>query len=218
MTRKSKWLLISILVVAVAGRYLIYLYRGEAQSLAYWTLIGRIDQFVLGILICQVRGAFASRHGLALLTLLGFAAFYGWFDHSGGFYFNPTYPSPSAIWIVLPLVEGLAYALLIAWYDTSFSPVNKGFSKLLGKVGEYSYSIYLFHFFGVFNAARFIHEEVMDLSNFYVACAASLIAFSAMTPFGYFSFRFIEAPFLQLRRPYVTATTDTKSTSSLRAL
>lgn len=204
MTRKSKLLPMSILVGAVIARCVISVYRGEVQSLAYWTIVGRIDQFVLGVLICQFRTAFVARHWIALGTLVAFAAFYWLFDRSGGFYFNPSYPSSSSIWIALPFVEGLSYAVLIAWYDTSFTPRNTGFSKLVGNVGEYSYSIYLFHFFWVFSAARLIDEHVMELSNFYVACLWSLIAFALMTPLGYLSFRFIEAPFLRLRRPYVT--------------
>lgn len=145
------------------------------------------------------------RKWVVLATLIGFAAFYWAFDRSGGFNLYPSYPSPSALWIFLPFIEGLAYATAIAWYDNTYSPPNTGFSRLLGKIGEYSYSIYLFHFFWVFAAARFINQQIMDISNFYVACTWSLIVFVVTTPFGYLSFRFIESPFLRLRRPYVVA-------------
>jgi peptidoglycan/LPS O-acetylase OafA/YrhL len=75
-------------------------------------------------------------------------------------------------------------------------------------IGAYSYSIYLFHFFFVFAAARFIHEEIMDLSNFYVACAWAAATFLLMVPVGYLSFRFIEAPFLRRRKRYAREEPD----------
>jgi peptidoglycan/LPS O-acetylase OafA/YrhL len=97
----------------------------------------------------------------------------------------------------------VAYGIAIAWYDSSFSPRNVGFSKFLARVGDYSYSMYLLHFFVVFAAARFVNERIADISNFYVACVWSVICFACMLPLCYLSFRFIEAPFLRLRRSYV---------------
>jgi len=55
----------------------------------------------------------------------------------------------------------------------------------------------------VFHMARFVHEHVMDLSNFYVACLWALVGFALMGIPGYFSMRFIEMPFLRMRRRYV---------------
>jgi peptidoglycan/LPS O-acetylase OafA/YrhL len=198
MIRKSKWMPISIIVVAVALRSLIYLQRGELRSLAYWTIIGRIDQFALGMLIFQFRNFMARRHAIAILIMVGFALFYWYLDFLGGFF-----DIPEPIWIILPTVEGLAYAIAIAWYDNSFVHSTAGVSRFIGRIGEYSYSIYLFHAFVVFRMATLINEHVIDISNFYVACVMSAVCFLLMIPPGYLSFRFIEAPFLKLRKPYV---------------
>jgi peptidoglycan/LPS O-acetylase OafA/YrhL len=45
----------------------------------------------------------------------------------------------------------------------------------------------------------------MDISNFYLACLWALGFLLLMMPVGYLSFRFVESPFLRLRKPYVTA-------------
>jgi len=203
MLRKSKFLPLSILVAAIVLRVMIYWTRGEVQSFAYWTIVGRIDQFALGMFIYQFRSCFAKRHTFALLTIITFTAAYWIFDLQGGFYNTVSYPSPSPLWILLPTIEGLAYAIGIAWYDNSFSPSTTGFSKFIGRIGEYSYSIYLLHFFVVFRAARFIDQNIMDLSNFYLACLWSAFCFLLMMLPGYVSFRFIEAPALRLRKRYV---------------
>jgi len=177
---KSKLWPLSIVVAAIALRWFLHHERGEIQSLAFWTIIGRIDQFALGMLVYQFRSHLARRHVVAAATIIAFMMFYWYFDHQGGFFQNPSYPSPRPIWIVLPTLEGLAYATGIAW----------------------SYSIYLLHFFVVFDAARFVNQRIMDISNFYLACLWSTVFFLLMMLPGYVSFRFIEAPFLKLRKPY----------------
>lgn len=40
---------------AIGLRTTLYLMQGEVQSAAYWTLIGRLDQFVLGMMGFHLR-------------------------------------------------------------------------------------------------------------------------------------------------------------------
>ncbi len=103
----------------------------------------------------------------------------------------------------MPTIEGLAYSVGIAWYESSFKHSTTSVSKLVSIMGEYSYSIYLLHFFFVFRAAGFIQNHIMDISNFYIAVIWSMLFFIAMMPIGYLSFRFIESPFLKLRKRYI---------------
>lgn len=200
---KAKLLPFVVLVAAMSLRFFMHRETGEVQSLAYWTIVGRIDQFVLGMLAYHFRAHVAHRHVRAFLTVMVFMVFFWHFDVRGGFYQNPSYPSTNPVWIILPAIEGAAYAIGIAWYDNSFSHSTSGLSKFVGRIGEYSYSIYLLHFFVVFRAARFVHEHIMDISNFYLACLWSLAAFVLMGIPGYLSYRYIEAPFLKLRKSYI---------------
>ncbi len=196
------WLLLALAILFRTG---YHAWTGEVQSLAYSTIFGRIDQFVLGIIAFHGRAHLIGRHARAAGIAAAFITLYWWFDKSGGFYLQPTYPSPSALWIVLPTFEGLAFAALIAWYDGSFLHREGPLSNLLAILGEYSYSIYLLHFYFVFAVAQWIHVNVLDLSNFYVALPVSLLAFVAMIPISYLSMRFVERPFLGLRRRYIKA-------------
>jgi len=205
LLRKSKFLPLSIILAAIALRSFIYWQRGEVQAIAYWTIVGRIDQFALGMLAYHFRAWLAGRHFLAVAIIGGFAMFYWCFDLQGGFYQNPSYPSSSPLWILFPTIEALAYASGIAWYESSFTHSTTGVSKFVGYIGQYSYSIYLFHFFVVFHAGTFVNNRIMDLSNFYVACLWSAVGFLLMVPVGYLSFRLIEAPFLKLRKRYIVA-------------
>jgi peptidoglycan/LPS O-acetylase OafA/YrhL len=207
MLRKSTLLPVLMIIAAITLRALLHHQQGEIQSLAYGSLVGRIDQFTLGMLIVPFRTYFAQRHILCLSVLTGFALFYEYFNQQGGFYQIPTCsicPSPSPIWIFIPTLEGVAYAIGIAWYEGSFSHANTGISKFIARIGDYSYAIYLLHFFVVFSAAKFVNEQIMGISNFYLACLWSLACFLLMVPLGYLSFRFIEEPFLKLRKHYIS--------------
>jgi peptidoglycan/LPS O-acetylase OafA/YrhL len=204
LARSWRWPL-ALLAGAAALRALIHHYEGEVQSWAYWTLVGRLDQFVLGMLGYHLRSHLVRRHAFALGALSALALVYWLYDLGGGFYLSPSYPSPSALWIVFPTLEGLAYAVGISWYDNSFTHSTSGWSRFIGRLGEYSYSIYLLHFFVVFRAARLVHEHIMDLSNFYVAVLWAILFFVLMVIPGHITFRYVEAPFLKLRRRYIKA-------------
>ena len=194
------WLLLAVAILFRTG---YHAWTGEVQSLAYPTIIGRIDQFVLGIMAFHGRTHFIGRHARATVIAVAFITLYWWFDKSGGFFLQPRYPSPSRVWITLPTLEGAAFAALIAWYDGSFVHGSGGVSRLLSLLGEYSYSIYLLHFFFVFALAQWIHANVIDISNFYIALPVAMLAYLAMIPLAYLSMRFVERPFLKLRRRYI---------------
>ncbi len=202
MLRKSKFLPVLIVVFAILLRWYLNRHAGEVQSFAYWTIGGRIDQFALGMIVYHFRSYLVNSHVFAVFIIISLALFYWYFDLQGGFYLNSTYPSPSPLWIFLPTIEGIAYAVIIAWYETSFSLSTTGFSKFISRIGEYSYSIYLFHPFFVFKAAKFVNERIMDISNFYCAFLWSLIFLLLMMPLSYLSFCCIEGPFLKLRKKY----------------
>lgn len=202
--RSGRWQLLLILSAMIAVRIGSVLAAGVSmQGISYWTIIGHIDQFILGIFAFRNRGLVRQKHFVAAATAVGFLLFYYWFDAAGGWYNLPERGSTALIWAILPTIEGASYALLIAYYDGSFKPRDTGISGLIGEAGAYSYSIYLLHFFVVFRMARFIDLHIMSLSNIYVACLWSALCFALLIPFAKLCFRWIEAPFLKLRHPYI---------------
>lgn len=204
LTNKWRYSLFVVLICAVTFRFFLHQQIGEVQSLSYWTIIGRIDQFLLGILAFNFRHLIAGKHLLAAVTFIVFSCFYWYFDNQGGFFESPSYPSPSSIWIYLPTMEGLFYAFLISWYDNSFKHSNGKLSSFFATIGTYSYSIYLLHFFVVFRLAKAIDQYVIDLSNIYINLITALLAFVVMVPIGHLSYKFIESPFLRFRSNYTT--------------
>jgi peptidoglycan/LPS O-acetylase OafA/YrhL len=199
--RKRPWLFAGIIVAALAIRTGWWLRTGESKAIAYFTIFGRIDQFVAGIAAFGLSHHFKQRHITAVVVSIGFCAFYWLFDLMGG----ADATAQSWIWIFLPTIEGACFAVLIAYYDTSYSPSTTGLSWLIGKLGEYSYSIYLLHFFVLERLVR-LEGHLPLLANFYVALACAVVAYVAMMPIGYLSYRFIEAPPLRFRKRYTGPT------------
>jgi peptidoglycan/LPS O-acetylase OafA/YrhL len=199
---KSRWAPLAFLGLGMALRVATYFWLGEAQQLAYLTLMGRIDQFVLGMLAFWFRDRFAGRDRLAMLVGGGFLLFWYWFDLQGGFYGPEGYPSRSPLWIVLTTIEGLAYSILIAWYDGSRTMVQGRLSHYLALIGTYSYSIYLLHYFFVFKMPSLINQHLFELSTPYHVVAMVVPCFLLLMPVYYLSYRFIESPFLRFRKRY----------------
>ncbi len=200
---KWKYALLFVVLTALLFRFYLHQEIGQIQTLSYLTIIGRVDQFVLGILAFRFRHKILGKHGIACMSLAGFLCFYWYFDSLGGYYKNPSYPSPSSLWIFIPAIEGLAYATLIAWYDTSFKHSTGRISRFGSTIGTYSYSIYLLHFFIVFEISNAINTHLIDLSNIHLAIVFSSLCFLLMIPLGYLSYRFIESPFLRFRTKYI---------------
>ena len=137
-----------LIVGALLLRAALWIATREVRFLAYWTILGRIDQFLLGILVLRVVERIQGQHGLMLIATGFFCAFYASFTGQGGWYGTETSP----IWIVLPTIEGFYFALLIAWYDNLHVPqciLVRCLSRAAGMVGACSFSIYLLHNFVV---------------------------------------------------------------------
>ena len=200
MSRRWAFALVYALAGAIIARALLYLHNGQIEWLAYWTIVGRIDQFLLGMFAFQVRATIRGRHITAGLLVLMLASAYWAFNRTGWLYDKP---SPTPLWVLLPTLEGLAYAFAIAYYDNSFRVSQGWISRLWGLVGTYSYSIYLLHFFLVFHLSRFVDQNIMWLSNSYRAFAWAMVGFALLVPLAHLSYVYIESPFLRLRRRYV---------------
>lgn len=202
-TNRWLWVLFVFVGLAILLRVLLHQLTGEVQYLAYWTIVGRIDQFVLGVAAFQYRSLIKAKHVSVIVTAAAFALFYWYFESLGGFYEIGGYPSPSLLWVVMGTLEGLCYGVLISWYDNSFEHSRGRISKFVALIGTYSYSIYLLHFFVVFELGRFIDRYLFDLSNVYISLCCAAITFFLMVPMGYLSYRFIEEPFLRFRSRYI---------------
>ncbi len=105
--------------------------------------------------------------------------------------------------VVWYLFEGVVYALLIAWYDRSFTFADRGFSKAVAALGRWSYSFYLLHLFFVVPFIVLIEDRLGRIPSMDVAmlwAVATLPFFILISALGYVVF---EKPFLKIGKGYL---------------
>jgi peptidoglycan/LPS O-acetylase OafA/YrhL len=197
--------LLGVVAVAIAIRIDWWLTFGEAQHISYWTIFGRIDQFAFGMVFAL---APLPRPVLRIVAAIAFTAFlmlWQVFDATGGYYNHTGAPSSSALWIFIPTIEAVTWSALIALYDGSSIKLPKLVDRALAKIGEWSYSIYLLHFFPIVLMRHLFWDRSGSAGDFYVAFVIANLAFVAFLPVAAASYIFFEKRFLAYRRPYLRA-------------
>jgi peptidoglycan/LPS O-acetylase OafA/YrhL len=172
------------------------------QEIYYWQIVGRLDQFLLGMLAARVYarykdvrlpwGWYSLAAGVAVLAMLtGFNQLGGW--NSVGRW--------KCAW---PTIEGLVWAAAITSYVAYAKHLPALVSKPLALVGTISYSMYLLNV-SVFSVASQLFAYRLGAhpnrqSQVFVAevVLPILLAVSAL------SYYVVERPFLRLRVNYLS--------------
>ena len=197
--------LMAVVACALAIRFDWWRTFGEAEHLAYWTIFGRIDQFAFGMLFAltplspRVRRIVAGVSGAAFLVL-----WYA-FDRDGGYWNHGNAASTNPLWIVIPTIEALTYASFISWYDHASVKLPASLDRALARIGEWSFSIYLLHFFPAVALRNYFWNTDGTGNDFYVAWIGANVAFVCFLPVAALSYKYFEKRFLVYRRPYLRA-------------
>jgi peptidoglycan/LPS O-acetylase OafA/YrhL len=201
MPLSKRWApsLLWVVAAALAARALIYTQGGDVAYYAYFTIFGRIDQFVLGMAAWHYRNFLRGKHLWITVAGVTFFVFYQWFASIGGYYGTQ---GNRAIWIFLPTIEAVFCSFLVAYYDSTFAFRRRWFWTLLQLVGTTSYSIYLLHTLVVFEFAKWANGVLPGMSTWEESELVAIPFFLAVMPFAWLSYRFVESPFLRFRIPY----------------
>jgi peptidoglycan/LPS O-acetylase OafA/YrhL len=196
--------LMGVIVFALFTRALMYLMDGTIQDGAYWTILGRLDQFVIGMIIAAIfqerRQWLSSPAALALALGLVWAWFVVFRQWTGGGFYGKESDS-SVAWVFSPLLEASVWALLVMAYLEQKWTLPAVMDKSLAYLGSISYSMYMWHHpiikaFQRYPSATLYHEWY---AQFLLVVLPTVIAVSSLSYFV------IERPFFGLRRVYVKA-------------
>lgn len=195
--------LIGLLLLFKLGAFLL---NERPTHMIYSTLLGRLDQFLIGMLAAQcamrhglrpMHGAWVVGAGLTVWSLLEvqkcWASFFS--------------PDPVQVaWLIWPTVEALAWALVILSYAHWRGNLWSGLGRLLERGGEISFSLYLWHGLVIFLGMRLLGtpDWFADwrLNALLVGIGVLVVSWWVAS----LSYRTIEAPFLEMRGRYVKCT------------
>lgn len=210
MRRHGTGYIAGLLVLMVLIRLLVFAETGSVRYLSYETIFGRIDQFLIGMLLAcawQVRCRSNRLTSLSplwcvvavallMLTLHGFSRWVGFSD------------TTHWVWVIWPVLEGAAWAALVWTYLLARQPWPVRWGRFAGvivtRLGTISFSIYVMHnlvqlaLLPYLPAPR-VGSPVLDAILWGVGVVLPITL--AMATITYW---LIERPFLAYRKPYLS--------------
>ena len=197
--RKGPAVLAVLLAGALLVRILLVADGAPAQSLSYWTIFGRIDQFLIGMAAAIVYRSVALQRPailcIAVIVVMPLVLFA--FNRSGDL-------ENEAGWKVLwPTFEGMIWAGFVVGYLHLAERLPALISKILAAIGEVSFSMYLLHV-AIIAAVMKLGPVTFGLEPAGAALAnAVVLVLPATIAASWVTFRIIERPFLRLRVRYL---------------
>lgn len=192
---------LACIALFIAMRLVASVGGSNARDVGYWHLLGRLDQFLIGMLAARAFEHLRQRAlpwGLLSTAALGSALVVIMaFNRAGGW---PVIALWKFIW---PTVEASAWALLIVSYTAFASRVPGLISRPLAALGSISYSIYLLHYACVLFLPRFIPMPVRSDPNWGSQLYVLTVVLPILLPLAALSYYVIERPFLRLRVRYL---------------
>jgi peptidoglycan/LPS O-acetylase OafA/YrhL len=139
------WKVLPFLILCfILLRVAAYVQEADMRKVTYWTILGRMDQFLLGMLAGVYYGKkFAASRAMDYLAVAGVGLvlvfLYGFNQLGGG-------GANNYLWIFWPTLEATVWGIFLLGYLSAARHFNKHISNALVALGTISYSIYMGHY------------------------------------------------------------------------
>jgi rhamnosyltransferase len=196
--RRPIYLLILLAILLALKATII---SGLAPDIRYYTIIGRLDQFVMGALCLVYWRKIPAWVGACCFLL--FAFYMEMFNAGGGHaLFNQSRHAYLPSGFMRYTVEGLGFAGLLVWVlKSSWRIKTTRLWSAMAWVGTVSYSFYMVHYFVL--RAWFVVLDKLD-AGMAVRLALMIPALGLVLFASWVSYEWIEKPFLKRRARYVS--------------
>lgn len=202
--------LLRLIVVMVMLRIFAGLFGAQTFNLSYYSILGRIDQFALGMLLGvlyakgRITGPWPAR--LLPLLILGLMIF-------APLTVNNEWHYKASIWTVFrPTLEGGFWMLVVGCYLTVAHNMPRWLAYGLERAGEISFSVYMLHISVIWILCT---RDIVLRPNLgpYLDVAVNLlvVVLPLVAVVATLTYRGIEAPFLMLRSQYLGSTPPVKT-------
>jgi len=200
---RSGWTrqVLGLVAVLLLFRGVAVLAGGNARDIGYLTIVGRLDQFLIGMWAAWAFRSWplswragALLAGAALAVVIGALAM---FNAAGG------WPATPAWKIAWPTLEALLWAAFVIGYVAAANSADGLWSRAVARIGEISYSIYLVHFIVIWMLVRY--DLPLAFTGRFAVDAlleTGLVALPVTLAIAGLTYAFVERPFLRLRGRY----------------
>ncbi|UTW48829.1 acyltransferase [Bacterioplanoides sp. SCSIO 12839] len=194
--------LTGLIFLTIALRFIAIANNGDIYNITYLTLLGRIDQFLIGILLGIIyikkfkegkiaNGLFITSTSLIFLFAYAFNQLGGW-------------PLNHPARVIAPTIEAILWSSFIYGYLSFNKKLPSIITSPLASVGLISYSIYLLHFIfiGLCIDHNIIFEIFEDRHIINSIITTAIVVFPSTIIFSALTYNYIEKPFLGIRIKY----------------
>ena len=196
--------LAGLIVLALALRGYYFWENGSARDLGQWTMVGRFDEFALGMLAAGLYRRRPQLFESPLHLLAAVAAMLGtfkWSSQWGGYQLG----EKSVMWIGWPTIQGLMWAYLGLSYLSCRVRIPAFVDTTLSQLGKLSFSIYVFHTYALVWTLRRVGGGALTTDP---EINAALMGLAVCLPLAVLialpSYHLIEKQFFEMRRKYVS--------------
>jgi peptidoglycan/LPS O-acetylase OafA/YrhL len=203
---KGIWYLPRLILILLLFKLGAYAFSELPKHMYYSTLLGRLDQFLIGMLGASLYLPLVKRQKLAEWYWLPIAAFVCWagvgvMAHDFSYLSNV---QKDPFWIIWPTLEALLWLGIVLTYLRSAVVIPKLINKLLELMGQVSYSWYLLH---TLVLALWLHLfEPIRTGFFMLDFLLSIILVGAVSlALAKLSYHTLEEPFLGMRKRYTVS-------------
>ena len=203
------WAWLGLLVLV---RALVFAASGSVRFVAYETIFGRLDQFIIGMLLARLWQARATQAGGAVapslsplwLALAGLAVLLGLHAFSRKVGFSEL---ASPFWIIWPALEAALWAGFVWAYLCTRWPgpqaLRQGVDRALAALGAVSFSTYVLHNLVIAAYKAHLPPLATGAGPVADALATGALLLPVVLALAAVTYQLIERPFLALRGSYL---------------
>ena len=207
LVKKFSWPILCVLILLfVLIRFYLMLQGADMLLVSYWSMLGRMDQFLIGMLAGLFylnrfeesrRFDFIALFGMILVLTALFA-----YNQYGGSASN------NQKWVIWPTIEASCWSIFVMGYLS----VSRHFPVWMGRglvaLGTVSYSIYLVHYVVLDFLLQRDWDVILRVPDPLVSAVLNitLLLLPLVLLISTFTYWLVERPFLVRRKTYMVLT------------
>jgi peptidoglycan/LPS O-acetylase OafA/YrhL len=195
--------IVGLLVLTIFFKYLMWTKMGSVTNVAYMTLLGRIDQFIIGMVAAFLTKQYLADSRITTAWLVAAVA-------SAAVVMSIFCGQKGLIgidqsWVMAfwPSIEAVMWATLIVSYSHARIRIPEAINVSLARLGQLSFSMYCMHYVVIpFTNSHFVRIGQAPGGLADVLAQTAFLTVPAIVIFSMLTYGIIEKPFFNLKKKY----------------